>query len=374
VPTDDSQATAPPPTAPPSTRPDPAGYVRPTIRALDGYTPGEQQPGFTKLNTNESAIGPSPRVLAVLGAMADESLRLYPDPASRRLRETAAARFGVTPAEVLAGNGSDDCLTVLYRTFLDPDDTVAFPWPSYGLYQTLAGIQGARVCRVPYRREPSRWVLPDELATTGARLTLIANPDNPSSTLAPVATLRALAARLDGILVIDEAYVDFALGADPEASFLPHLRAHPNVVVLRTFSKSYSLAGARLGLMFAHPSLVEQMTKVKDSYNVNAITQALGVAALEDHAHHEELVRRTLLEKARVEAALAALGWTWPAAFGNFLLAQVGPRAPAIRDALRDHKILVRHFDTPELRESLRITIGSAAQNDALIAALRAVV
>jgi len=119
---------------------------------------------------------------------------------------------------------------------------------------------------------------------------------------------------------------------------------------------------------------VTQLTKVKDSYNVNAITQALGVAALEDRAHHAELVRRTLAEKARVEAALASLGWTWPAAFGNFLLAQVGPRAPAIRDGLRGHKILVRHFDTPELRESLRITIGSAAQNDALIAALRAVV
>jgi len=360
--------------APPSTGRDPLAYVRPGIRALDGYTPGEQHPGFTKLNTNESAVGPSPKVLAVLAAIADESLRLYPDPVSLRLREAAAARFGVTPAEVLAGNGSDDCLTILYRTFLDPGDTVAFPWPSYGLYQTLAGIQGARVRRVPYLREAARWVLPDELATTGARLTLIANPDNPASTLAPVAALRALAARLDGILVIDEAYVDFALGIDPQASFLPHLSAHPNVVVLRTFSKSYSLAGARLGLMFAHPALIEQMTKVKDSYNVNAITQALGVAALEDRVHHAELVGRTLAEKARVEAALASLGWTWPAAFGNFLLAQVGPRAPAIRDALRGHKILVRHFDTPELRESLRITIGSAAQNDALIAALRAVI
>ena len=355
-------------------RPDPAAYVRPAIRALHGYTPGEQHPGFTKLNTNESAIGPSPRVLAVLAGIADESLRLYPDPLSRRLREAAAARLGVTPEEVLAGNGSDDCLTILYRTFLDPGDTVAFPWPSYGLYDTLAGIQGARVRRVPYRREPTRWHLPDDLAAPGARLTLVANPDNPASTLAPVATLRALAERLDGILVIDEAYVDFALGVDPAASFLPHLAAHPNVVVLRTFSKSYSLAGARLGLMFAHPSLIAQMTKVKDSYNVNVITQALGVAALEDRAHHAELVGRTLAEKARVEAALATLGWTWPAAFGNFLLAAVGPRAPAIRDALRAHKILVRHFDTPELRESLRITIGSPAQNDALLAALRAVV
>jgi histidinol-phosphate aminotransferase len=352
---------------------DPVAYVRPTIRALAGYTPGEQQPGFTKLNTNESAIGPSPRVLATLAAIADESLRLYPDPVSRRLREVAAARFGVTPEQILAGNGSDDCLTILYRTFLDAGDTVAFPWPSYGLYETLAGIQGARPLRIPYRRQPTRWHLPDKLTSTGARLTLIANPDNPASTLAPVASVRAIADRLAGILVVDEAYVDFALGVEPDASFLPHLSAHPNVVVLRTFSKSYSLAGARLGLMFAHPSLIEQMTKVKDSYNVNVITQALGVAALEDRAHHAELVSRTLGEKARVEAALASLGWTWPAAYGNFVLAHVGPGAPAIRDALRARQILVRYWNSPELRESLRITVGSPAQNDALIEALRAI-
>lgn len=370
----------PPPDDPPSAAParavpssDPVAYVRPAIRALSAYTPGEQQPGFTKLNTNESAVGPSPRVLATLAGIADESLRLYPDPVSRRLREVAAARFGVTPEQILAGNGSDDCLTILYRTFLDAGDTVAFPWPSYGLYETLAGLQGATARRVPYRREPTRWHLPDELTTAGARLTLIANPDNPASTLAPVASLRAIASRLPGILVVDEAYVDFALGVEPDASFLPHLAAHPNVVVLRTFSKSYSLAGARLGLMFAHPSLIQQMTKVKDSYNVNVITQALGVAALEDRAHHADLVSRTLDEKTRVEAALASLGWTWPAAYGNFVLAHVGPRAAAVRDALRARRILVRYWDTPELRESLRITVGSPAQNDALIEALRAI-
>jgi len=353
---------------------DAVSYVRPGIRALHGYSPGEQQPGFTKLNTNESAIAPSPRVRQVLGAIADESLRLYPDPVSRRLREVAAERFGVKPEQILAGNGSDDCLTILYRTFLDPGDRVAFAWPSYALYDTLAGIQGAEVLRVPYQRQPNRWTFPEALATAGARLTLVANPDNPSSTLAPVATLRRLAERLNGILVVDEAYVDFALGVEPDATMLKYLDQHPNVVVLRTFSKSYSLAGARLGLMFASAPLIEQMTKVKDSYNVNVITQALGTAALEDRAHHAELVRHTLAEKARVEQALASHGWTWPPAFGNFILVHVGARAQEIRDGLRAHKILVRYWDTPELRESVRITVGSPAQNDALIAALKTIV
>jgi len=361
-------------TGPAAAAGDVLSYVRPGIRALHGYTPGEQQSGFTKLNTNESAIAPSPRVRQVLGAIADESLRLYPDPVSQRLREVAGQRFGVRPEQILAGNGSDDCLTILYRTFLDAGDRVAFAWPSYGLYDTLAGIQGAEVMRVPYLREPRRWTLPDALATTGARLTLVANPDNPSSTLAPVATLRKLAERLNGILVVDEAYVDFALGVEPDATMLKYLDQHPNVVVLRTFSKSYSLAGARLGLMFAAAPLIQQMTKVKDSYNVNVITQALGTAALEDRAHHAELVRQTLAEKARVEQALAGHGWTWPAAFGNFVLVQVGARAQEVRDGLRAHKILVRYWDTPELRESVRITIGSPSQNDALIAALKAIV
>src|SRR3569623_2665105 len=220
-------------------------YVRPAIRALRGYTPGEQQPGFTKLNTNESAIPPSPRVRQVLGAIAAESLRLSPDPVSRRLREVAAARFGVKPEQILAGNGSDDCLTILYRTFLDPGDRVAFAWPSYALYDTLAGIQGAVVTRVPYQREPARWTFPEaQLGAAAARLTLVANPDNPSSTLAPVAALRRLAASLTGLLVVDEAYVDFALGGEPDATMLKYLEQHPNVVVLRTFSKSYSLADA----------------------------------------------------------------------------------------------------------------------------------
>src|SRR3569832_234011 len=230
---------------------DAVSYVRPGIRALHGYSPGEQQPGFTKLNTTESAIAPSPRVRQVLGAIADESLRLYPDPVSRRLREVAAVRFGVKPEQILAGNGSDDCLTILYRTFLDPGDRVAFAWPSYALYDTLAGIQGAEVLRVPYQRQPNRWTFPEALATAGAQQTLVANPDNPSSARAPGAARRGRAGRRNGSLVGDEAYVDFALGVEPDATMLKYLDQHSNVVVLRTFSKSYSLAGARLGLMLA---------------------------------------------------------------------------------------------------------------------------
>lgn len=355
-------------------------YVRPDVRALHGYTPGEQQAGFLKLNTNESAYPPSPRVFEALAGMTGDSFRKYPDPQSRRLCEVAARIYGVAPEQILAGNGSDDCLTIVYRTFLGHGvglghgDRAACPWPSYGLYDTLAALQGSPITHADYPRLPDGtvqdWVLPESLATTGARLTLVANPNNPSSTLDPVASLRRLAERLDGILVVDEAYIDFALGVDAEASMLPHLAAHPNLVVLRTFSKSYSLAGARLGLLFAAAPLVAMMGKVKDSYNVNALTQAVGLAALEDRAHHAEGIARTLTEKAWLERALASFGWTWPPAFGNFLLVRVGPDARRIHEAVRARKILVRYWDTPELRQSLRITVGNRAQNEALVAAL----
>lgn len=353
--------------------------VRADIRALGGYVPGEQREGSVKLNTNECAYGPSPRVRRTLGAIADESLRLYPDPLCRRLREVAAACLGVRADQILAGNGSDDCLTIIYRTFLGPGDEVAVPWPTYGLYDTLAGIQGARIHHVAFGAGGpgggGPWELPEAaLAQAQSCLTLVANPNNPSATLVPVAALRSLADKLRGrgMLVVDEAYVDFALGGDPDASILPHLDAHPNLIVLRTFSKGYSLAGARLGLAFAAAPLCAEMTKVKDSYNVNVLTQALGVAALEDRAYHDEIIAHVLAERSRLEAALSKLGWTWPKPAANFLLADAGPRAGEIYRKLKDRGILVRWWDTPELRQFLRITVGRPEQNDALLAALGA--
>jgi histidinol-phosphate aminotransferase len=355
-----------------ATAADPLALVRPAIRAMQGYVPGEQVATAVKLNTNEGAYPPSPRVMATLAAIADESLRLYPDPVSRRLREAAAARYGVSADQVLAGNGSDDCLTILYRTFLDDGDRVACPWPTYGLYDTLASIQGAVLATVPFRQSARRWELPAEaLRKLRAKMIILANPNNPSATLVPVDELRRLADAADAIVVVDEAYVDFALAAGVDASVLPYLGAHPNLVVLRSFSKSYSLAGARLGLMFASPSLCAEMNKVKDSYNVNAITQAIGVAALGDRAHQDELLRRTLDERARLEAALAAMGATWPESGANFVLAEFGERAEAIYRALKDGGLLVRWWATPELRTKLRITVGRPDENERLIAALR---
>jgi histidinol-phosphate aminotransferase len=351
---------------------DPLDLLRPAVRAMPPYTPGEQIADLTKLNTNEGAFPPSPRVMAALAAIADESLRLYPDPTSRKLREAAAARFGVAAEQILAGNGSDDCLTILYRGFLDPGQRVACPWPTYGLYSTLADLQGAELVRVPFRVERDRYLLPPDLPRKGAKMIVLANPNNPTSTRVPVEDLRALcAAARDAIVVIDEAYVDFALAAGIDASLLPFLDRHPNLVVLRTMSKSYSLAGARLGLLFAAAPLVEALSKVKDSYNVNVITQALGVAALEDRAYYDDCARRTVAERARMAGALEAMGLTFPEPAANFLFVELGERAREVYEGLKREGLLVRWWSAPELRRKLRISVGRPAENERILDALR---
>ena len=353
-------------------RPSAVDLLRPAVRAMPGYTPGEQISDLVKLNTNEGAFPPSPRVMATLAAIADETLRLYPDPVSLRLRATAGARFGVTADQILAGNGSDDCLTILYRGFLDPGDKIACPWPTYGLYDTLASLQGAELVRVAFRQNARRWELPADLARQRAKMIILANPNNPSGTLVPVDELRRLCEGApNAVVVVDEAYVDFALGAGIDASMLPYLAHHPNLVVLRTMSKSYSLAGARLGLLFAAAPLVAELTKVKDSYNVNAVTQAIGVTALEDRSYHEDCVRRTLDQRARLERELETMGWTWPESAANFVLCEIGERAEQVYNALKDEGLLVRWWRAPELRTKLRISVGNPDENDHLLAALK---
>ena len=294
---------------------------------MPGYTPGEQIADLTKLNTNEGAFPPSPRVRAALAAIADESLRLYPDPTSSGLRAAAAARYGVAPDQVLAGNGSDDCLTILYRGFLDAGERVACPWPTYGLYATLAALQGAELVRLPFvaERAPLR-----AARRPGAAAREDDHPRQPQQPVGDAGPGRGAARALrrgdrTAIVVVDEAYVDFALGAGIDASMLPYLGQHPNLVVLRTMSKSYSLAGARLGLLFAAAPLVEALTKVKDSYNVNAITQAIGIAALEDRAYHDDCVAPHARPSARGSRRRSAtLGLTWPESAANFLLVEIG--------------------------------------------------
>jgi histidinol-phosphate aminotransferase len=329
--------------------------------------PGEQPgPGrrVVKLNTNENPYPPSPRVLSALAAAVNDGLRLYPDPEAHGLRMRASAVYGVPPECILAGNGSDECLALLVRALVDAGDRVAFPVPTYSLYDTLVAVQGGAAVRVPW---PSDFALPAALADARARLTFLCNPNSPSGTLVPTALVEDLARRIPGVLVVDEAYVDFA-----RESAMSLVMRHPNVVVLRTFSKSFSLAGLRIGLAFGHADLLIGLRTVKDSYNLDRLALAAAEAALEDLDHMRANVARVRATRTRLASALGELGFAVLPSEANFVFARRrGVDLAPLARALAERDILVRHFPTPEARDGVRITIGTDEEIDTLLAAVR---
>lgn len=343
-------------------------YFRKNIDKLAAYVPGEQPARGSKvikLNTNENPYPPSPAALAALRDFDGERLRRYPDSMATEFRQVVAEVLGVPVDWVLAGNGSDELLTMLLRAMVGPGDVVAYPMPTYVLYRTLTEIQDGR--RVEVAHDEDYHLPAEELAAAGAALTLVASPNSPSGTLYSADELGELAAAVRGVLVIDEAYVDFA-GAD----CLALVRRRGNVVVLRTLSKGYSLAGLRVGFAVAQPSLLEGLRKVKDSYNVGALACAVGAAAFADQAHKVANAEKVKASRAKLAEELAATGYrVWPSE-SNFLLARP-PAGGAARvyQALKDRGILVRYFQQPRLDDKLRITVGTDRQNAALIEALK---
>ena len=340
---------------------------RSAVDHLAAYVPGEQPPGdadIVKLNTNENPYPPSPRALAALAGVGAEGLRRYPHPLADTFRQSAADVLGVEPDWILAGNGSDDLLTMLFRAVTGAGRPVAYPAPTYVLYRTLAAIHGAPVVEVPFDEE---YVLPvDALAAAGAALTLVANPNSPSGTAATPDQLASLADRTTGVLAVDEAYVAFA-----GASALDLVRRHGHVIVLRTLSKSHGLAGLRLGFGIAHPDLLSGLSRVKDSYNVDAVAAAVGAAAIRDVAYTRETVERIRATRTRLGEALAARGFrVWPSE-ANFVLARPADgNARRIYEDLKRRGVLVRYFAEPGLADKLRITVGTEEQTTRLLSCL----
>jgi len=340
---------------------------RENVKKMAGYVPGEQPPPgskVVKLNTNENPYPPSPEVMKVLRGFEGEWLRRYPDPMALMAREAAAEVYGVPADWVMAANGSDEMLALLARAFLEKGRKIAYPMPTYSLYITLAEMQDAAAVEVPY---DEAFTLPVEgLLAAQADLTFVCTPNNPSATVAPVRDLERLAAGLDGVLVIDEAYTDFA-----DENALTLVSRHPNVIVLRTLSKGYSLAGLRVGFGVAQPGLLEGLIKIKDSYNVDAVALRLAAAALRDQAWMRANAERIKASRARLAVALGKMGFRiWPSQ-ANFILARP-PKGDAryLYLELRDRGILVRYWDRPGIDDKIRITVGTEEENQALLAAL----
>lgn len=339
----------------------------PHIDRMAGYVPGEQprEGGFTKLNTNENPYPPSPRVAMAVREALDGRLRLYPDPIATEFRRAAGTLNGVDPDWVLAGNGSDDLLTIITRAFAGPGDAVVYPSPSYILYRTLIELQDARPVEVPFRPD---WTLdPADLPGDGVRLAFLANPNSPSGTSLDAGQVSAIARALPCPLVVDEAYVDFA-----DASCVGLVASHPNIIVTRTLSKGYGLAGLRLGYLIAQPELIDGLRKVKDSYNCDTLSLVGGTAAIEDQGHLAETRGKILATRKRLTDAMRGFGYHVPDSQANFVWC-TGRQTPTpvdVYEQLKAHKILVRLMRYPGQPDGLRITVGTDAEIDRLLDAI----
>ena len=346
-------------------------FIRPEIAAMGGYVPGEQPRAgeAVKLNTNENPYRASDKVYAALRRAAEAGLSRYPDPAATAVREAVAQKFGIDPCSVLCGNGSDDLLTILTRTFVGSGERLRLPYPTYILYRTLGEIQGAASDVVPFCAD---WSLPDEFCADlsadkpGAgklRLVFLPNPNSPSGTVVPKERILEIAERLPCPLVVDEAYAEFA------GEHCIDLAAKcDKLIVCRTLSKAYSLAGLRFGYLVAAPYLVEQMMKVKDSYNCDALSIAAAAAAVADEDWLVENRRKIFATRERLTRRMRELGFDVPEPHANFTwnTRKDMPVKP-IYEHLKQNGILVRYMDYPGWGEGLRISVGTDEQTDRCI-------
>jgi histidinol-phosphate aminotransferase len=357
---------------------DPSSLIRPLVRRLSPYVPGEQPHirRLIKLNTNENPYPPSPKVLAAVRRAVDGRLRLYPNPTAQPLRAKLATLHGCTPAHVFVGNGSDECLALAVRAFVepagaaavDPRTIVQYFTPSYSLYPVLADAHGARRHAVPLAADfalPAVPALERQSWRFDAALTFVTTPNAPSGRGYRTADLDALCRVQRGVTILDEAYVDFA---DEHALALA--LTYPHVLVARTFSKAYSLCFQRVGYLIGHPALVAALDAIRDSYNVNGLGQVAALATLVSLSYYRANFRRIRKTRRTLSGALTALGFDVLPSQANFLLVRP-PKFPARRwyQRLRAQRILVRWFEAPDVRDYLRITIGTDGEAAALIRA-----
>ena len=348
---------------------DPERLFLPHIAGMTGYKPGEQprRQGVIKLNTNENPYPPSPRAIQALQEACGESLRRYPDAEARDVRQQLGRLFGLPLEQILIGNGSDEILNNIVRSFAGAGHRVALLHPTYPYYSKLIDLQDARAIESEF---PEDYSLPADFPPRDARLALIANPNSPSGTTLSQEDVLQVVGRTDGMVVVDEAYVDFAVGG-----CLDLVKECPRVIVTRTMSKSFSLAALRIGFCFAAPEVIAGLWKVKEHYNVSTLSQVAAAAALEDTPWMQANARRIQATRQRLTKCLRDLGFTVWSSQANFVLARPSsPPAAEMFERLRDRDILVRYFCQPRLSDCLRISIGTDAEIDALLTEIQSLV
>jgi histidinol-phosphate aminotransferase len=344
---------------------------RPHIARMAGYAPGEQPQGgkFIKLNTNENPYPPSAKVVPAIQAAVERGLQKYPDPLATAFRTRAGQVLGVAPEWILCGNGSDDILTILARAYVGSGDWLRLPYPSYILYKTLAELQDASAEEVHFQ---SDWSLGDDFARPRERLRLamLPNPNSPSGTVVPRERVWELAERLPCPLLIDEAYVDFA-----EGDCLELVRRSERVMVSRSLSKSHALAGLRFGFLVAQPQVIEQLVKVKDSYNCDALSIAGATAAIDDQAWLAETRAKIRATRERLIAGLRQLGFAVVPSQANFVwCTHPGRPAKSLYESLKASQVLVRYMNYAGWGDGLRISVGTDEQIAACLGLLKTMV
>ncbi len=347
-------------------------YWSAVVHGLTPYVPGEQPKlaNLVKLNTNENPYGPSPKVLDAVRAEAADTLRLYPDPNSDRLRAGIAAYHGVTAEHVFVGNGSDEVLAHAFMALLRHERPILFPDISYSFYPVYCGLYEIAHRTIPLAASFEICV-DDYLVPNGG--IVFPNPNAPTGRLLALAEIeRLLAGNPDSVVVIDEAYIDF--GGESAVPLVAH---HPQLLVIRTLSKSHALAGLRVGYAIGQPHLVEALNRVKDSFNsypLDRFAQAGALASIEDRVYFESICAKVVATRTRLVAAMQTLGFEVLPSAANFIFARHPAHdGAALAAALRERSIIVRHFRSPErIAPFLRITVGTDAQCDALVGALRA--
>jgi histidinol-phosphate aminotransferase len=327
--------------------------IRKCVEQTSGYIPGEQPQtnDFTKLNTNEN---PYPPPFEIFEGLQQEltKVRLYPDPVSTKLREAAAKVFGVSPVNILAGNGSDDILNIAVRTFVNPGETVTFLDLTYSLYETIAGVHGASIIKIPTN---DRFAINQPIICPKAKLIFIASPNPPVGQHLNRDYLEETCERATGIVLIDEAYADFS-----DENHLDFLNKYDNVIISRTMSKSYSIAGMRVGFGIASIPVIEQMNKVKDSYNLDRIAQLLGTNALNFQEDFQVIWQKVRQTRSHLIESLKALDFLVFDSDSNFVFAssQWIP-ASELYKKLKERKVLVRYFENPRIKDYVRISVGT---------------
>ena len=349
--------------------------IRNNINSMEGYIPGEQPkvPGLIKLNTNENPYPPSPAIIAIINSLLGDTMRLYPDPMADQLRNTISELYHFRSDNIVVGNGSDDIICMVIKTFVNEKDSIICFNPTYSLYPVLAQIQDAKTIHIELDENfniPERF-LKSELKKLALRNDLkvffIPSPNSPTGNPFPVNQIEQICQEFKGIVLVDEAYADFA-----NDNCLRLLKKYQNLILSRTMSKSYSMAGVRLGWAISSPEIIKAMIKVKDSYNVNTLSQKLATAALKDQKYFKETMEKIKETRNHLSLELIALGFKVIPSQANFILTSPPDKnGEALFKFLRQRNVLVRHFSGERTKRYIRITIGRREDMELLISLCR---